>query len=146
MSDYEYDSTGVKMDAPGGKFTLPDGDHTFRIVEAKPGKSKKGYFMVECICEVINELDLIGRRLKHWVTFLPPESKGAGMAIHFLKVIGQPWEGKFKITSADWIGCTFVGKTKTEPYTNKEGKTFQQSKIDSVDYLPGAKAADEIPF
>lgn len=144
MSDYSYDSTGVKLD--GGSRTIPESTYTFRITKAKPTKSKKGYFMVECECDIINNIDFMGKRLKHWVTFMPPEHKAAGIAIHFLKVIGQPWEGKFDVVAANWEGCTFIGKTKNEAYTStKDGKQYEQSKIAVVEYLPGKKDS-EIPF
>lgn len=148
MSDFSYNSTGVDLSRQNGGPTIPEGLHSFRIVEAKPARSKKGYNMVEVVCEIMNNPDLIGRRVKHWVTFMPPEHKAAGMAVHFLKVIGQPWEGNFDVTVSDWEGATFVGKVKHESFTNKDGREMMSAKIIAVDYLgePVAKKEDEIPF
>lgn len=143
MSDYSYDATDVSLDRHGAarQSLIPNGKYQFRITEATPSKSAKGHFMVVLKCEIINDLTLMGRGVKHWVTFLPPENKAAGMAIHFLKTIGQPWEGKFDITVADWIGSEFTGSVKSEPYVSKkDGKTYESAKIDSIE------AVSEVPF
>lgn len=152
MADYSGDSTGIDPDKPAFEL-IPEGEHTFRIKKAKASKSKKGYFMVECECEVINDIELIGKTVRHYVTFVPSDSKGAGIPIHFLKVIGQPWEGKYDVTVANWEGCTFLGDVGHEPFVStKSGKTLMSAKISNVDYLePLAKNVkekndDDIPF
>lgn len=146
MADHSYDSTGVK-EFGERKNAIPEGRHKFRIVEAKPTKSAKGHFMVELIAEVVNNVDLMGRRTRHWVTFMPREHKGAGIAIHFLKVIGQPWEGKFDVTVSDWIGSEFIGTVQDQEYVSKkDGKTYSSSKIVDVNYVSVIPAENEIPF
>lgn len=147
MGDFSYNSTGVDLSRRGGGPVIPEGLHSFRIVEAKPATSKKGYPMAEIVCEVMNNPDLVGRRLKHWVVFMPPEHKAAGMAIHFLKVIGQPWEGQFDITVSAWEGATFIGKIKHEPFISKKtGNEVTGAKIASVDYIGEPTKTEDIPF
>ena len=145
MGDFSYDSTGIDPDSRGGGGSkIPEGVHRFRIVKAKPTKSAKGNFMVELEAEVINNIDLAGKSLRHWVTFMPTGHKAAGIAVHFLKVIGQPWEGAFDVTVADWVGGVFIGEVKDEPFVSKkDGKTYASPKIVRVDYVP---KESEIPF
>lgn len=158
--DHSYNSDGIDPDKPA--FTLiPEGPHVFQIKKATPKQSAKGYFMVECECEIINNMDLMGKTVKHYVTFLPktkPDgsvNNAAGIAVHFLKVIGQPWEGQFDITASDWEGGQFLGQVKHEPYVSTKGKNagkeFMSAKIAGVDYLPepagsGKKSESDIPF
>ena|ERR1041385_4688876 len=134
--DYSYDSTGIDPDKKGGGKLVPEGWHLWRIKKAEPTKSKSGNFMVKLECEIINNIDLMGKTLPHWVTFLPKDKQGAGIAIHFLKVIGQPWEGKFNVVVADWVGGEFRGRTEDQPFTSqKDGKEYTSSKIVEVDYV-----------
>lgn len=102
---FKYDSTGVNMDRPG--FTpAPEGNYTLMIKEVEEKTTKKGNNMVSCICE-IDTGEHIGKKIWHNVTFLDKGAKGAGMAIHFLKTINEPWEGEFDVNPNDWIGKTF---------------------------------------
>lgn len=142
--DFNYDSTGIDPDKKGGGRKVPPGWHHFQIKSAKPSKSKAGNFMVELDCVILNNIDLMGKSLPHWVTFLDPKKDGAGIAIHFLKVIGQPWEGKFDVVVADWVGGEFKGRSEDQPFVSKkDGKEYKSSKIVEVDYLP---KESEIPF
>jgi Protein of unknown function (DUF669) len=150
MVDYSGDSTGIDPDKPAFEL-IPEGDYTFQIKKAKATKSKNGHFMVECECEVINNIDLMGKTLKHYVTFLPKENPGAGIPIHFLKVIGQPWEGKYDVTVSNWEGETFLGTVQHEPFTTKKGKNVISAKISSIDYVEPTlttknKEESSIPF
>lgn len=157
MSDYRADYTGVDPDKP--RFELvPEGQYTFQVKKAEAAKSKKGYFMVKCECEIINDIEWMGKKINHYVTFVPKDSDGAGIPVHFLKVIGQPWEGKFDVTVKDWEGGTFLGTVKHEDYEATQGKNagkiFKSAKIAYVDYLEplpemakdDSKKEEEIPF
>lgn len=84
---------------------LPEGWYDLEIVKAEEGLTKKGDRCVITDLEVIDSLAYDGIRIpRHYVNFLPPTSKGAFMAIHFLKAIGEPWEGDFVVDAAHWIG------------------------------------------
>lgn len=45
-----------------------------------------------------------GVSIFHNVTFLPEGNPGYGMAIKWLKEIGEPWEGEFEVMPEQWIG------------------------------------------
>lgn len=115
---HSYDATNVQLDAPSREL-LPNGPYTFSIIGVTEKKSSKGDYMVSVKCSVINNLDHNGKWVFHNVTFLPPEKPGAGMAIHFLKTIGQPWEKKFEIKPDDWLGGIFLGTIEATEYKGK---------------------------
>jgi hypothetical protein len=134
MADYSYDSTGIDPDAKGSFVLLPEGQYSFVIKEAKPGQSKNGNFMVTLSCEVVNNVNFNGKTVTHYVTFFEKDKPGAGIPIHFLKVIGQPWEGQFDVTVADWIGGEFLGYVKHDEYTSKkDGLKYKNAKISRVE-------------
>jgi hypothetical protein len=113
-----YDGTGV--DASGGfPIIEKEGWYPFRIVSATQGKSKSGAFQVtvDCACLDPRWRDYI---VRHWVTFLPKEQKGAGMALHFLKCIGQPHEGVIDIEPMEWERKTFMGNVVISEYEGKK--------------------------
>ena len=93
-----YDSTGIEESSPAEPF--PEGDYTLRIHRAVAGKSKAGNDMVEVNFKVVGgKYD--GREVRYYyVVFLPKDAPGAGMAVHFLKCIGEPFEE----TDEDWCG------------------------------------------
>jgi hypothetical protein len=69
------------------------------------------------------------------VTFLPAKQKdgkptpGAGMSIHWLKTIQQPWEGKFEVDSHAWIGAKFMGYVINEEYNGKTKNKISEIKL-----------------
>jgi hypothetical protein len=120
---------------------IPEGKHLFKIAKAEESTSAKGNFMVKIKCEVINNPELVMASTNHTVTFVDPTSRGAGMAVHFLKTIEEPWEGKIQVVPENWVGCTFWGTVKHEQYqSKKDGKTYTSAKI--IDVQPSG----EIPF
>lgn len=152
MSDFNYDSTGIDPDKKASRL-VPQAWHEWKIVTASPKRSKNGDPMVKASCEIINNPELNGKQLDHYVTFLPKTkpngsvNNAAGIAVHFLKVIDQPWEGQFEVTASDWVGCTFRGRTDDEPFVSKkDGKEYKSSKIVEVDYIKEAVKESEIPF
>lgn len=135
-----YDATGIDPDVKLFE-PMPDGQYKLIITKAEETESKNGNLMAKLECEVINNEEFNGRRVFHNVTFLAPTEKGAGMAIHFLKTIGQPWEGKIDIDINGWEGATFVAKLVKASYTNKFGKLVWKNEIKGVEKDPEA-----IPF
>jgi hypothetical protein len=119
-----YDATGV--DASGG---FPVIEHKgwlpFRIIVATEGKSKSGDYQVtvDCACLDARFKDYM---VRHWVTFLPKDSKGAGMAIHFLKTIGEPYEGVLDIEPIRWERKLFIGKVEVSEYQGKKNNKFTE--------------------
>lgn len=80
----------------------------------------------------------------HYVTFLPKDNKGAGMAVHFLKTIGQPYEGKYKVDHLKWRGKILKADVEEEEYNG-----YINNKITAVEAVEEAKKEDvleEVPF
>lgn len=148
---FPYDTTGVPVDEKKSfeKKLLPKGNYDLQIVEfvAKSGKSypcegttKNGDPKVDLLVEVLNDGDFKGERLFHSVTFMAKDKPGAGMSVHFLKTIGQPWEGKVDVNPTQWIGAKFRGYVVEDEYQGKKG-----NKIKGVEPIPEAKD-DSLPF
>lgn len=136
-----YDSTGIDPDAKSFDL-LPDGKYTLKIDKAERTISSNGNLMAKLECKVINNPDYNDRIIFHNVTFLSPEKKGSGMAIHFLKTICQPWEGKIDINIPDWVGASFIAKVGHGQYeSQKYKKMMDKNEINAVEPDPAM-----IPF
>lgn len=136
-----YDATGI--DLKQNTFEpLPDGNYTLIITKAEETESKNKNLMAKLECEVINNQEHNGRKVFHNVTFLDPGERGAGMAIHFLKTIGQPYEGKIDIDIPSWVGGQFKAKLKKASYVSpKTHQTVWKNEIKAVESVD-----QEIPF
>lgn len=136
-----YDATGIDPDVKSFEL-MPDGKYTLKITKAERTKSKNGNLMAKLECEIINNPDFNGRKVFHNVTFVDPGSKGAGMAINFLKTISQPWEGKIQIDIPAWEGAQFIATLGKTAYTStKTGKLVDKNEILKVE-----PDANWIPF
>lgn len=140
MAPFQYDATGIELIKYGGTL-VPDAWYDFRVSAVKETKSGKGDFQVWVTCQIINHPDLSGKSIDHCVTFMPPEAKGAGMAMGFLKAIGEPWEGKIDVEPGDWLGCVFRARTQVETYKNKRGDNTQRSKLAEIEASVPAEQA-----
>lgn len=119
-----YDGTGV--DASGGfPIIETEGWYAFRVVLATPGKSKNGDYqvVVDTVCLDIRWKDY---GVRHWVTFLPKTSMGAGMALHFLKCIGEPYEGIIDVDPMGWERKTLMGKVIVSEHQGKRNNKFSE--------------------
>jgi len=127
----EYDATGIQPSSQGQNKLLPKRWFSFEIIEYTTNDRSKTYPMdgvtkehkypkVDILVEVIGDSEFEGSRVFHSVTFMPKDKDGAGMAIHFLKTIGQPFEGKIKPNSQDWIGAKFDAYPVEEEYQGKK--------------------------
>jgi hypothetical protein len=118
----------------GGNYALlPPGDYELQITDTEERKTKNNDPMVNVTCEVINNPEYNGKNIFHNVSFLPKDKPGAGMASHFLKSIGQPFEGTLEINSDDWIGAKFRAKIGEREYTKKDGIT--KAKVNEIKTL-----------
>ena len=137
---FNYNSTGVALE---GDFTIPDDEYVLEIVSAVEGQSKKGEPQVKVDYKVA-EGQRAGFPVKfHYVTFKPSSEKSAGMAVHFLKTIGQPWEGDFKVDASKWIGKKLLAYLAAETYGG-----YTNMKVKWVKPIEGqkAEAEEEVPF
>jgi hypothetical protein len=105
--------------------------------------------MVNILCTVINNEEFNGERVFHTVTFLPKDSPGAGMSVHFLKSIGQPWEGNVKVDATQWVGAEFAGYVVEDEYKGKKKNKISEIKplpqFQNPDIAQAAKT-DDVPF
>lgn len=139
---FKYDATGV--DANGGYPIIDQpGWYPFRIISATEGQSKNGAYQVtiDVACLDTRYKDY---GVRHWVTFLPKEAKGAGMAIHFLKSIGEPFEGVLNVDPMSWERKCFMGKVEVSEYQGKRNNKFSEiSPIKDEDLGTLEPAADQ---
>lgn len=150
---FEFDGTDIKVDEKKSfeKKLLPKGTYSYEIVEfvskagetyPKEGKTKNGDPKVDILCQVTTPGEFEGERVFHSVTFLPKDKPGAGMAIHFLKTINQPWEGKFQVEPNAWIGERFRGYTIEDEYNGKKSNKIKGIEPIGVPNAPGS----DLPF
>lgn len=147
LETIDFDATGIK---PLGKFPIaPEGDYFVVIRDVKQSATKdKGYPLFNLTCE-IDDKDWLGVKFWHNISIIPRGEKGAGIAIHFLKQISEPWEGKIKINPHNWKGRIFRAHVGVEKDFKGRDRNFIVS-IDSAD-LDQSKAVQkptdsEVPF
>lgn len=143
-----YDGTGIEASS-GFPLIEKEGWYPFRIVVATEGKSKDGDYqvVVDAVCLDPKWKDF---GVRHWVTFLPKGSPGAGMALHFLKCIGEPHEGVIDVEPLAWERKVFMGKVFVNEYTTKDGVKKRNNKFAEISPIRDteevdAKASDD-PF
>lgn len=147
---FPYDGTGVTT----GNFTLiPNGWYPFQIFDAEEGTSRGGHKQV-----LVKAACLDGRykdqTVWHWITFLPKENKGAGMALHFLKSIEQAHDGQIVVEPGAWKGKRFMGKVYSDTYNGKTNNKFDAISPYRDDAIPleepepvgAAIDSSDIPF
>lgn len=137
---FQYDSTGVNMDSNFS--VVPEGIYNLQIVDVKEKVTKNGDPMVAARCEVINSKEHNGSVIWHNVTFLAKTSKGAGMAVHFLKTIGEPFEGKFVVEPNNWLLKNFTAQVRV-------GKDLNNKSRNEIAYILSKeeeKTTEEVPF
>jgi hypothetical protein len=140
---HKYNSDGAEM--PQDSFVIPEGEYIMRIVKATEGQSKSGDYQVTCNLAVV-EGEKKGFKVNyHRVTFLDPKKnpQAAGMSIHFLKTIGQPWQGEYEINPGFWEGKCFLAYLVLNDYQG-----FKSMKVKWVKALEKAQSQelDEVPF
>lgn len=122
---FDYNASGVSMDGP----LLPDGWFTFRIMDATEGMTRDGKnHLVKVRADVIQDEEFAGWPVYHYVTFLPKDNPGAGISLHFLKAIAEPFEGSFKVNAEDWVGKMFSGQVFTDTYKDRKSNKIKQVK------------------
>lgn len=122
-------------ESDGNFALLPDGDYELQITNTEERKTQAGYPMVNCECEVINNVEFNGRKVFHNVSFLPKDKPGSGMSTHFLKCINQPWEGAIEVNHENWRGEKIKVTLSSREYKNKAGETKKVNDIKKVEGL-----------
>jgi len=136
---FEYDATGIEPSSQGQNKMLPKRWFNFEILNftskdgvdyPKEGYTKeKKYPKVDFLAEVVDDEEFNGERIFHSVTFMPKGKDGAGMAIHFLKTIGQPYEGQIKPDCFNWVGKRFTGYVIEDEYNGKKKNKLGEIKL-----------------
>jgi hypothetical protein len=121
---FNVDFSGVKE--PGKSNTVPKGVYLLKVTEPKQGEIRSGDNAGRPKVDmkiVVASGPEAGKWCFHTVSFLDPEASGAGFAKHFLKVIGQPYEGKVNVSPPAWDGKTFKGLLGYK-VTESKGKEY----------------------
>ena len=137
---FDYDATGIEPTNQGQQKLLPKRWFSFEIIPfvTKDGSKEypmegftkeKNYPKVDFLAEVIDDEEFNEERIFHSVTFMPKGKDGAGMAIHFLKTIGQPYEGAIKPDAQAWVGAKFMGYAITDEYKGKTKNKLGEIKL-----------------
>lgn len=122
---------------------LPEGEYSFQIDDVEPG-TKKGTDTPQAAVylKVIDNTQWSGNQLRyHTVTFPPDGEKGRGLALQFLKSIGQTYQGKFKIKPYDWIGKKLKAYVIIDEYQG-----VKRNKIKMGTIKPYETTEEENPF
>ena len=106
----------------------PEGIYRLKIVEHEDGETQTGRAKVMPKCKVVNECPHKGKVIKHTVTIIPGGEPGAGFLKHFLRVIGQPFEGRFQLNSDRWDNAEFMARVSIED-REKNGTTYHNNVI-----------------
>lgn len=153
---FDYDATGIEPSSQGQAKLLPKEWFTFEIISYTTNDGSKTYPMegytkenhypkVDLLVEVVDAGEYKGTRVFHTVTFMPKDKDGSGMAIHFLKTIGQPYEGKIQPNADLWVGSRFQGYPIVDEYMGKKKNKLGEIKATSVDpQAPNRES--EVPF
>ena len=110
---FEFDASGIK---PSGGFEpVPKGTYLLKIIKATEKRSKSAGYPQVVVDFEVQDKDYLGKKIRfHNVTFLPRDKEGAGMAIHFVKSIGEPFEGPLQIDATRWVGKLIIGSVDIE--------------------------------
>lgn len=143
---FGYNADGIKPSG-GIRSPVPDGDYLLRIVDTEEKKSKGGNDQVVVTFQV-HKGEYEGRTIPfHYVTFLDPTNEGAGIALHFLKCIGQPFEGDFTVNHLKWRGKILNAQVGSEEYNG-----YINNRVKNVDAVTAGESRDgegkieEAPF
>lgn len=140
---FNMDMTGVEE--TGDFSPAPVGTYVLKILDTKEGKSQRGHYQVDVTLAIAGgQYD--GKKVWHKITFIPKGEPGAGFSKHWLKVIGQPYEGAITVNPVRWRGARLEADLVTEEYVDKEGVSKRKNAIRELRAVnaPGA-ASDSTP-
>ena len=121
-----------------GEFKLvPEGERVLSVVGVKERQSKNEDYMVE----VALQDALTKTTMRHWVTFVPEGMPGHGIGKHWLKTLGEPFEGEILIEPENWRSKSIRAVVIHE---EKNGKTFAALDIGTIS--PAETSNEEAPF
>jgi hypothetical protein len=142
--EFDWNSGGQE---PMDFSPIKPGKYPLCIVGVALKTTTKGDKMIETHL-VIDEGELKGRQLWNRVTFISDGKPGAGIAIHFLKTIGQPFETdkNFKVQPQNWVGRRFIGTIANESYTPPSGDTRINNVVKGVEPVAAGSPITNLPL
>jgi len=152
-----FNSTGLKPQRPGQPgFLLPEGKYLLEILDFEEKYSSQHDYMVVVQWIVREPKEHDGKTIKyHNVVFKAAGESGAGIAIHFLKTIGEPWQEseQLDIDPARWIKRRVWAVVEVGKYTPQSGKyagkELQKNVVRDiwpVDGEDGLPSEEQCPF
>lgn len=154
----EFDATGIEPTTQGQGKLFPKQWFMFEVIEHTSNKGQtyplegltkeNKYPKVDLLVECVDDGEYLGQRMFHTVTFMPKDKDGAGMAIHWLKTINQPFEGKINIDTKAWVGERFMGYPIVDEYKDKKRNKFGEIKacMFKNPLVQKAHNENEVPF
>lgn len=104
MKKFNADYGDVKPTEGGGYVINDKGPFLAKVVKAEPFMSKSGNPSVKVDYRIVGgKYDTKEIRFQN-VTFLPKAHKWAGLSLHVLKQLRQPFEGAFEVDPSKWVG------------------------------------------
>lgn len=127
---------GVKPQQASGFASIPKGTKVLMVVKkAEAHTSTNDNPFVTVNLEVYAG-EYAGAKINfHNITFLPKDHKYAGIALHALKCLLQPYEGDFTVEPKNWLG-KFIYVTvdvENKPY---KGQDTDFNKVGRIDVVP----------
>lgn len=136
---FKYNSADINMSNVTST-PAPEGIYTLKIADTTEKVTKNNDPMISVRCEIDDTGEWLGTTVWHNVTFLADKSRrGAGMSIHFLKQIGEPWEGEFDVIPENWKGKFFRAKLKVT-------KDLKGNPRNEIAYVLDSGNTDDVPF
>lgn len=112
---FKYNARGVKPQAGPDYSPVPDGKYLLKVKKVEKKVSSNGNDMVVVDSSVDDSPQYLGKQVRTFITFLPPDAQGAGRPLHFLKCIGEPYQGdELDIDEKRWIGKSFYSQLRTK--------------------------------
>lgn len=149
MPKFKYESSpedsSPKRDST--PWMIPPGYYNLVIREVEERWTKNNDPMIRALCSVSEPTSQFnGKNIYYNVPFIQPGKPGASIATHFLKVIGEPHEGKFDVDPENWIGKRFFAKVATDKVGNKEYVNIKSTMdpTDKVPFDPGVRKEWEL--
>jgi len=122
------------------------GVYGFIVTKIEDTKTRDGVPMAKVTCSVANKCDSLGRLVFENITFHEPDAPGAGFTKHWLRVIGQPFEGNVNYDTQEWLNAAFIGKVGYEEYKGRVKNTIEESwHVDDDDAPEFSISSEPIP-
>lgn len=98
-----YQRDYSKVAESSGRDPVPAGKYIVKIDKIAELKTKESGLPLIKVRYKIAGGEHVGRYIFDQIVLFPDDSPGAGIAKHFLHVIGEPYEGQFSIDPKNWL-------------------------------------------